>query len=473
MKGYLHVFVLLLFVSALNAQQTPAVPSLPAGLPPAGALKPVTSPAVEEHQLGNGMRIWMVQRPDLPKVVFTLLVRGGDSFDPPSAPGLARLMAQTLTEGTASRSSREIAEAAQGTGGDLSATAGPDSTQVSLDSLSEHAMDAVALVADVARNANFPDKEVDLAKSNMQDELRSSEARPGFLARRAWYQITYGDHPYHIMSATMKTLESATPDSLRALYAQEFSPDRALLVIVGSFDKAQLLPQIDKVFGSWKRGTGSQPEIKEAASKGDHNIYFIERSGSVQTTMLIGAVGPTLRNPDEPNLRLANTIYGGSFGSRLIRNIREDKGYTYSPYSYTTAYRWSGAILTSEDVRNEVTGPSLKETFYELKRISTEAPSSQELDQAKRYLIGNTALDLQSRASVAAKLGKYWVDGELATHLTEEMAAIQKASTGEVAKAAAKYLAPDRMTVVAVGEKSVILEQLKPFGMQIVPAPAP
>ena len=244
-------------------------------------------------------------------------------------------------------------------------------------------------------------------------------------------------------------------------------------MIVGSFDKAELLAQIDKVFGSWKKGAGSPPEIKEPASKTDHNIYFIERSGSVQTTMLIGAVGPTLRNPEEPSLRLANTIYGGSFGSRLIRNIREDKGYTYSPYSYTTSHRWSGAILTSEDVRNEVTGPSLKETFYELKRIATEPPSSQELDQAKRYLIGNTALDLQSRAAVATQLGKYWVDGEPATHLTEEMAAIQKTTTPEVAKAAAKYLAPDRMTVVAVGEKSVILEQLKPFGMKIVPAPAP
>ena len=226
MKTLQHVLVLMLLLGGLNAQQTPAVPALPASLPPAGPLKPVTSPAVEEHELANGMHVWMVQRPGLPKVVFTLSVRGGDSFDPPSAPGLARLMAQTLTEGTATRSSREIAEAAQGTGGDLSATAGPDATQVSLDALSEHALDAVALVADVARNANFPDKEVELAKSNMQDELRSSEAKPGFLARRAWYQITYGDHPYHIMSATMKTLESATPDSLRALYAQEFRPDQ-------------------------------------------------------------------------------------------------------------------------------------------------------------------------------------------------------------------------------------------------------
>lgn len=471
MKKLRPIFAVLLLLGASYAQKTPSVPSLPAGLPPSGPLKPVTSPAVEERQLDNGMRIWLVQRPELPKVAFTLLVRGGDSFDPASAPGLARLMAQTLTQGTASASSREIAEEAQGAGGDLTATAGPDATEVSLDSLSEHALDAVALVADVARNPSFADKEVDLAKSNMEDELRSNEARPGFLARRAWYQITYGDHPYHIMSATMKTLESATPESLRALYAESFQPDQALLVVVGSFDRTQLLAQIQKAFGPWKRGAGPGVQVKEPAPKTDHKIYFVERPGSVQTTMLLGAVGPTVREPDEPALKIANTIYGGSFGSRLTRNIREDKGYTYSPYSFTNTLRWSGVILTSEDVRNEVTGPSLKETFYELKRIATEPPSSQELDQAKRYLIGNIALSLQSRVAVAAMLGKYWVDDEPATHLTEEMAALQKASVPEVAQAAAKYLAPDRMTVVAVGEKAVILEQLKPFGMQILPAP--
>jgi predicted Zn-dependent peptidase len=271
----------------------------------------------------------------------------------------------------------------------------------------------------------------------------------------------------------MKTLESATPESLRTLYAQSFRPDQALLLVVGSFDSAQLSSQIDKLFGAWKAGTVTPPQVKEPAARTDHKIYFVERPGSVQTTMLIGAVGPTMRNPDEPFLKLANTIYGGSFDSRLTRNIREDKGYTYSPYSYTTSLRWSGAVLTSEDVRNQVTGARFKETFYELKRISTEPPITAELDQAQRYLIGNTALDLQSRASLAEKLGKYWIDGEPANHLTQEMETIENATLPAVSQAAAKYLAPDLMTAVAVGEKSVILEQLKPFGIEIVQAPEP
>lgn len=464
----------LLFAAALAAQQpTPAAPPLPAGLPPSGPMKPVVSPAVEEHKLPNGLTVWMVQRSELPKVVFTLIARGGDSLDPAPAPGLSRLMVRAMTQGTKTRSSREIAEAAQATGGDLAPSANADAAQVSLAALSEHANDALALVADVVQNANFPAKEIDIAKSNMQDELRANEARPGFLARRAWYGIIYGDHPYSIVAASSKTLQSATPESLSALYAESFRPEQALLLVVGAFDKKQLMAEIQKALGGWK-GIGNAPaQVKEPAPKPDHKIYYVERQGSVQTTMLIGATGPTLRDPDQPYLRLANTIYGGSFGSRLIRNIREDKGYTYSPYSFTATLRWSGVVLTNEDVRNAVTGPSLKETFGDLKRISGEPPSQSELDQAKRYLVGNTALDLQSQSAVAGILGKYWVAGEPSNHLTEEMTSIQKAGLSEVSKAAKQYLAPDRMTVVAVGEKTVILDQLKPFGMEIVPAPAP
>jgi predicted Zn-dependent peptidase len=199
MKMFRSILSLMLLLGATFAQQTSGPPSLPAGLPPTGPLKPVVSAPVEERRLANGMSLWMVQRSELPKVVLTLVVRGGDSIDPPAAPGLSRLMSGTVTQGTTTKSSREIAEAAEGTGGDLSATVDGDCVRISLNALTEHAMDAVALIADVAQNANSPDNEVALAKSNMEDELRSNEAKPRFLARRAWYQVTYGDHPYHIV----------------------------------------------------------------------------------------------------------------------------------------------------------------------------------------------------------------------------------------------------------------------------------
>ena len=471
----MKTFARLLPIGALMATcfgQAASKPALPKDLPAAGPMKAVVAPAVHTYQLSNGMTVWLVQRTALPKVIFALQVRGGDSLDPALAPGLAKLMAKAVVEGTASRSSQAIAEAAQGLGGGLSTTADSDSVQITLDSLSEHAADAVSLIADVAQHATFPGREVAQAKSNMQNELRSNEAQPGFLARRAWFRIVYGDHPYATVAPDMKTLQDATPDSLRTLYGKAFRPDQALLVAVGNFDPEQMLKQIEAAFAGWKSSGAPAAAVKEPKGDVAHKIYFLERPGSVQTTLIIGTTGPDLRTPDYPYLRLANTVYGGSFGSRLIQNIREDKGYTYSPFSRVSTRRLSGEILTSEDVRNAVTGASLKETLYELKRISAAPPTAAELSQAKQFLLGNTAIRLQSRGSVAALLGKYWIDAVPAEHLTEEMAAIQKASDSEVAKAAAKYLSPERMNVVAVGEKSIILEQLKPFGMDVVAAPA-
>lgn len=472
----MRILAKLLAIGALTATcfgQASSKPALPPDLPPAGPLKAVTAPAVQHQKLKNGMTVWLVQRTALPKVIFSLQVRGGDSLEPSAAPGLARMMAKALVEGTTSKSSREIAETAQGVGGDLATSCDSDSVQIALDSLSEHAADAVALVGDVAQHANFPDKEVAQVKSNMENELRSNEAEPGFLARRAWFQVVYGDHPYAIVAPSMKTLEAATSDSLRSLYAKAFRPDQALLVVVGSFDPAQMLKQIESSFGDWKATGQAEAAVKEPKGDVVHKVYYLERPGSVQTTLLIGITGPNLRAPDYPYLRLANTVYGGSFGSRLVANIREEKGYTYSPFSRVSTRRWSGEILTSEDVRNAVTGASLKETFYELKRISTGPPTASELSQAKQFLLGNTAVRLQSRDSVSALLGKYWIDDVPAEYLTEEMAAIQKATDAQVAQAGAKYLVPEKMNVVAVGEKSVILDQLKPFGMEIVAAPAP
>jgi len=472
MNAIRHIAVAVLLLGTAWAQGG-STPALPNDLPKAGVLKPPSSPNVEQQKLKNGLQVWLVQRPELPKVAFKLVVRGGDSYDPTDAPGLSKLMARSVTQGTTSRSSRDIAEAAQGSGGDLTSSAAVDFAEVSLDALSEHAADAVALLADIAQNANFPDAEVTLAKSNMQDELRASEGRPGFLARRAWYAAAYGNHPYHIYAASMKTLESATPQTLKALYQQEFRPDQALLVAVGNFDKAALMQQVEKAFGGWAGAGKAADAIKAPESTPPHKIFYIERPGSVQTTLLIGGLGLNAHDPEKEALELADTIYGGSFGSRLTRNIREDKGYTYSPFSFITANRLGGVCLTSEDVRNEVTGPSLKETFYELKRIATEPPSDNEMQQAKRYLIGNTALSLQSRTAVAETIGRYWVNDEPATHLNDEMAKIQKATAQDAAKAAASYFNPDRMMIIAVGEKNVIQDQLKPFNMEIAAAPQP
>jgi predicted Zn-dependent peptidase len=193
----------------------------------------------------------------------------------------------------------------------------------------------------------------------------------------------------------------------------------------------------------------------------------------VQTALLVGAPAPVRTDPDYSALEVANAIYGGMFGSRLTKNIREDKGYTYSPYSYLDINGKAGVVITREDVRNAVTGPSYKETIFELNRMATAPVSDQELTAAKRYLLGTLGFRLQSRTSVARRLATLWVYGLDTQFIRKDADDIMSATAAQVQQASQRYLAPDKMTVVAVGEDKVVHEQFAPFSLPVVDAPKP
>ena len=194
---------------------------------------------------------------------------------------------------------------------------------------------------------------------------------------------------------------------------------------------------------------------------------MIDRPHSVQTTFAIAAFGPVRRDPDYAASEVANAIYGGMFGSRLIKNIREDKGYTYSPYAYIQTRSEAGVFQTHADVRNPVTGATLNEIDYELNRMATTAPAEDEVQRARRYLVGLQAIRLQSQASVAGQLATLWSYGLPPEELGLESQRIQKVTAEEVEAAGKKYFPASHQTIVAVGEQKVIEEQLAPFGLAI------
>ena len=389
----------------------PAAPAadikMPPGLPAYGPMRLPEAPKVKSETLSNGLTVWLVQQNNLPKVAITLTLRGGYSADPADARGISDLLAATVKLGTSSLSARQIAERSQAAGGDLKAAASTENLTLSIEPLAEHVSGAIALLADLATHASFPDSEVDLAKKNLLSSIQQNESDPTFLAQRAFGRIHYGDHPYGVVSPTSAMVEHASPESLRKLYADTFLPNQAVIVIVGAIDPPATLAAIHSAFDSWNSAhaagtTAAAPS--EPVSAVEKKVFFVPRPGSVQTALLLGAPAPVRTDPDYSALEVANAIYGGSFGSRLTKNIREDKGYTYSPFSYLDINGKAGVVITREDVRNAVTGPSYKETVFELNRMATAPVSEQELTAAKRYLLGTLGFRLQSRASVARRL---------------------------------------------------------------------
>jgi len=456
--------VALLVSSAMAQKEAP----LPKDLPPYGVERPLAPPLVSASKLDNGLTVWLVPEPGFPKLALCIAVRGGFAADPADRPGISQLLAKTIDQGTKTRSARQVAQEIQAAGGDLTAQPRNDYIEVSTTILSAKKDSGVAVLSDVLQNASFPDAEVTLAKRNAADELRQSESEPSFLAARAMAKVLFADHPYHVTAPTQESITASTPADLRKIYAERFRPDQVVLVAVGDFESNQMLGLIKARFGSWK-APGEAPLRAPAAPSTTpaHSVFIVTRPGSVQTTLEFGAFGPLRSDPDYEAAAVANAIYGGTFSSRLVGNIREDKGYTYSPRSFLRPYREAGMAMTRADVRNEVTGPSFNEMTYELNRLATTSPTDEELTKAKRFLVGIEAIQLQVRAAVAGELAGIWVDGLPPEEIGIYGQKIAAATTADVDAAARKYFPAAKAAIVAVGEEKVIRDALAPFAIPV------
>ena len=419
-------------------------------------------------KLDNGLTVWLVSEPGFPKLAFTLAVHGGLAADPADRPGISELLSNTIDQGTKARTAKQIAEEIQATGGDVNAGSGKDSTTLSTEVLSSKADAAITLLADLAQNATFPESEVALAKRNLADSLRQEESDPAFLAARQMAKVLFGDNPYHVTSPTQESITASTSAELQKIYAQRFRPDQALLVAVGDFDNDKLLSQVKAKFGTWKPGTDAPVAAPTHFSNTMKPIvYLVSRPDSVQTTLELGTLGPIRSDADYPASEVANAIFGGTFGSRLTLNIREDKGYTYSPFASLQTYLATGVLITRADVRNEVTAASFNEMAYELNRMATTSPTDEELATAKRYLVGIEAIRLQIRSAVARELARLWVYGLPPEEIGVYGKKIASITGPEVDAVAKKYFPARNVGIVAVGEEKVVRDAFQPFGLTI------
>ena len=313
MKALRALIASCLFLASLaHAQKEHA---LPKDLPPYGPVAPLKAPTVKAVQLDNGLTVWLVAREGFPKVAVTIAARGGLAADPKDRPGLAEVLAKTLTQGTKTRSARQIAEQFQAAGGDLSARAGQDAIFVSTTVLAEKFNQVLPLLADVVMNATFPDAEVKIAKSNVANSLRSRESQPGFLANRALARAMFGDHPYSVIAPTQSSIEQTTPEDLRREFARRFQPKQAVVVVVGSFDAAKAETSLRQGFQSW-RAAGSE------SVAGDSETQLPACAGCLPGTAC--GIGPDHfasrhRRARAPSRRLRSL---GSGERDLWRNVR-------------------------------------------------------------------------------------------------------------------------------------------------------
>jgi len=426
--------------------------------PEGGTPKDFTLPAKQQYRLDNGLKVTLVPFGAIPKVTVSARVMAGNLNEGKDT-WLADLTADLMEEGTTSRSAEQVARQGAEMGGSLAIGVGPDQTSVTGDALAEFAPDMVALIADVMINPALPADELDRLR---RDALRNVELGlndPGTMGQIAFSKALYGDHPYGRLFPTPEQINSYTVEQIREFYENNFGAQRTHVFVAGMFDEGAVRSAIEQAFGDWKAGPEPLTMPPEPA-QGRQYVDMIDRSNASQSNVLLGLPTIDPSQPDYIGLQATNAMLGGSFSSRITSNIREDKGYTYSPRSSVSVRRLDGYWVQQAAITTDDTAAALKEIYFEINRLRDEPPSEAELKAIQNYMAGIFTLRNSTREGIINVLNRLDLHGQDDGYLTEYVSSVYALTPAEISRVATKYLRPGDMTLVVVGDRARIGEAM-------------
>jgi len=431
------------------------------------AVLKVKLPRAEEATLPNGLRVILLRSDKVPTFNMQLVVLSGGLADKPDYHGLANFTAALLREGTKTRSSKDVAEQVDALGATLTANSGLSAltSVVTTGGLVENLDQTLDLFSDVIRNPVFPQPEIDKYKTRTLAQLQFQRSNPQFLAQEQFNRAIYGtSHPASLIAPPAESIKKLASKDLADFHSTYYRPNNAILAIVGDVTMKDIMPKLEKAFGDWQKGDVPAVSIPPAPAPSEARIYLIDRPGSVQTVLQLGTLGIERISPDYFAVLLADKVLGGGPTGRLFMNLREEKGYTYGAYSNFTGSKFRGMWVSSSEVRTDVTEGAMKEFMYELNRLRKDIVPADELDNAKRAIIGSFALSLEQPSTLLQNIitqKLYNLPADYWDTYPQKVAAI---TADDVQKAAQKYLDMNHLQVVAVGDAAKAREVLAKYG---------
>jgi len=429
--------------------------------PEGGPPKAFTVPATETYTLPNGLKVTLVPYGIIPKAAISLAVDAGQINEGSGRVGVASLTTDLMKEGTEKLTAQQVAEAAARMGSTLEIHAGTDQTKLGIDVLQEFAPDAVKLLADVAQHPRLPESEIDRLKNDALRQIALQNSQPQTIAVVRFRKILYVDHPYAMVVPTEADIKKLSLQDVKDFYSGNFGAQRAHLYIAGKFDGAAIKQAIAESFGGWNKGAARMENVP--VLKPQHVLDLTDRPGAPQSTLIVGLPVPPSTSPDAVALGVTNALLGGSFNSRITANIREAKGYTYSPRSEISRRYHDGYWAEVADVTTQFTGPSLKEIFGEVTRMQKEPVTDPELKGIQNYLSGIFVIQNSSRGALIGQLENVDFQGLGENYLKTYVAKVNAVTSAIVQKMTQDYIKPEEMTIVVVGDKAKIADQLAPF----------
>jgi zinc protease len=443
-------------------------------IPPLGESRPQPVPTAVESTLPNGLRLVVVPRPGVPLIELRLRVPFAATSAGDAGLHTARgsVLSGAVLLGTAKHDQTGIAELLQGHGAELSVSSDPDRLLFATTLLPDGLSPVLGVLAELLTAATYPDDKVEGERDRVAERIAIALSQPGVIARGALAARRYGGHPYAITLPDPELVTAVDGSALRTLHLARVLPSGSTLILVGDLDPDAAADAVAGALGEWA-GTGHAVEAPPALDLETVGIELVDRPGAVQSNIRLGGPAPGRTDPDLPAVRLANMIFGGYFSSRLVENIRERRGYTYSPRSSVDHQAAGSSFLVEADVATEVSGPALLETWYELGRMALLPVTEAELDGARRYILGSMALSTATHAGLASTLSALVGAGLPPGWLAEHQRALAEVTVEQVQEAAHRYLASTALTAVVVGDAARVAGPLGALAPVSVAASAP
>jgi len=431
------------------------------GPPPTLALPPI-----QEHTLSNGLRVMLMEKHNVPVVQVNVIVHAGSAYDPAGKIGLATMMADMMDEGAGSRDALELADAIEFLGARIGVGSGTHTVSATMYTAGAKLDEALPLLADIVLRPTFPDEELERKRLSRLTQILQAHDEPRAIASVLFAKALYGDgHPYGSPGiGDEASTRSITVEDLRQFHDTYFKANNAVVIAVGDITPTELLPKLESALGVWQSGSVPTPSWPAAEQVRQTEVLLVDKPGAPQSEIRIGRIGAERKTEDYYALDVMNTILGGSFTSRLMQNLREDKGYTYGAGSSFSFRPLPGPFMASSAVQTDATAASLTEFFKEFGAIREPVPED-ELTRGKNYEALAFPGAFQSVGGIAGNLSEiavYDLPRDYFNQYIERILAVTQADVQEVAR---KYIVPDQMLVVVVGDRATVEEQIRALGL--------
>jgi zinc protease len=434
---------------------------------------PVTFPAFQRDTLSNGLKLIVVDRPEIPVVGLRLVLDAGYAADQSGRPGTANLAMAMLDEGTTTRSSLQISEELALLGASLGAGSSLDTSSVSLTALADKLTPSLEIFADVVRNPVFPDKELDRLRKIFLAALRQEKTQPTSMALRVVPSLLYGaGHAYSqplTGTGTEAALAALTRDDLARFHTEWFRPNHATLIVVGPVTVAGLKPQLEKLLGGWQAGEIPEKQVATVTPRPSNTLYLLDKPGADQSVIFAGQLIPPRATPDDIAIEAMNDVLGGKFTARLNMNLREDKHWAYGAYSFAYNARGQRPFLAYAPVQTDKTAESLTEIRNEIAGIvGKRPPTAEEVALVKRSSALSLPGQWETGGAILGSISEIVEFGLPDDYWQTYAAAIRNLSLDQVRKAATDHISPADLVFVVVGDRKVIEPGLKALGFDAI-----